>query len=184
MVSEAFRKISGDWPNPLYVGDCEIVPQAVYGVRAIVVANGAASVQLEVETTLYAPISSSWWADAVGPLQKFCDGDIATPNCSSDADCTPPATCDAAWTLPDGAVNFDDISAALALVAPGPTSVPPDPTWVDLHGDGSATRGSQTFDPPNLVVNFSDVAQIVSGFGGFPYKGYDPADCPDTPDWP
>ena len=34
------------------------------------------------------------------------------------------------------------------------------------------------------VVNFPDVSQIVSGFGGFPYKGYDPKDCPATTAWP
>ncbi len=189
LVSESFRMVSVDWPNPVHVGDCEIVPEAVYGVRAVGATGNAPGLEnqsdeLPVETALFAMGSSSWWGDCVGPLKKFCGGDIRTPECINDGDCTTPATCDRAWTLPDGSVNFDDVNAALALVAPGANSVAPDPTWVDLHGNGSGTPGSQAFDPPNFVLNFSDVGQIISGFGGFPYKGYDPADCPDSGTWP
>ncbi len=184
LVSTPFRLESVDWPNPVHVGDCEIVPEAAYGIRAVTVGTGGESDELIVETTQFATASSSWWGDCVGPLKKFCGGDIRNPLCAGDGDCTAPETCDRAWTLPDGSVNFDDINAALALVAPGPTSVAPDPTWVDLHGNATGTPGSQNFDPPNFVLNFSDIGQILSGFGGFPYKGYDPKDCPDSGTWP
>ncbi len=184
LVSQPFRAESTNWANPVHVGDCEVVPEAVYGIRAVNVASGSESAELLVETTLFAASSASWWGDCVGPITKFCGGDIRTPACATDADCPPGLTCDRAWTLPDGATNFDDVNAALALVAPGPTSVAPDPTWVDLHGNATGTPGSQNFDPPNFVLNFSDIGQIISGFGGFPYKGYDPADCPDVGAWP
>ncbi len=184
MVSKPFRKVSTDWPNPTHVGDCEIVPEAVYGIRAVNMASGGESGKLLVETTLFATGSSSWWGDCVGPLKKFCGGDIRTAECAGSAECTPPFTCDPAWTLPDGSVNFDDVNAALALVAPGATSVPPHTTWVDLHGNATGTPGTQNYDPPNFVLNFSDIAQIIFGFQGLPYKGFDPAECPDVPNWP
>lgn len=183
MVSEPFRRESTDWPNPTHVGDCEIVPQAVYGIRSYDLHTGLASDELEAETALFAPTSSSYFGDIVGSLQKFCSGYIYGTPCANDSICVP-ATCDLAWTLPNGAVNFDDVSAVLAKVAPGPDSVIPEITWVDLHGNDSGTSGSQNFDPPNAVANFSDVGVVLFGFQGRPYAYYDPADCPDVSDWP
>ncbi len=184
LVSESFRLERGDWPETVHVGDCEVVPIATYGIRAVEVTTGSESGETLVSTIDRPTVSNSWWADCVGPLKSFCNGDIRTPECSGDGDCGPGETCDPAWTLPDGAVNFDDVGAALALVAPGPTSTLPHVTWVDVHGNASGTPSSQNFDPPNYVTNFSDVGSIIQAFQGRPYTFNDPADCPDIGVWP
>ena len=39
-------------------------------------------------------------------------------------------------------------------------------------------------NPPNYVINFADIANIVGAFQGYPYPFKDPADCPSVGEWP
>lgn len=184
MVSEPFRKVSTNWRTPVDVGDCEIVPIATYGITAVNVGTSDESAELQVSTIDRPATSSSWWADCVGPLLPVCNGDIRRPFCATAQNCAPGETCELAWTLPNGTVNFDDVGAVLARIAPGPMSTIPEVTWVDLHGNASGTPNSQNFDPPNYTANFSDIGAVVFAFQGRPYSYLDPADCPDTGAWP
>lgn len=184
MVSQPFRKVSTNWRTPVHVGDCEIVPIATYGITAVDVDTSDESAELQVSTIDRPAASASWWADCVGPLTHVCNGDVRKPFCTTEPDCAPGETCELAWTLPDGTVNFDDVGAVLAQVAPGPASTIPEITWVDLHGNASGAPNSQNFDPPNYTANFSDVGAVILAFQGRPYTYRDPADCPDTGAWP
>lgn len=51
---------------------------------------------------------------------------------------------------------------------------------MDLHGNACNLPSSQNYDPPNNIINASDVQGMVFGFAGRPYTYYDPADCPAT----
>lgn len=192
LVSEPFRKISDNWPSPTHVGDCEIVPQTTYGVRAVDVGTGDESDELIVETTKdllsgHVPLPF-WWGDVVGALDYFCNGNGSQPECDPwdpTESCGGGAPCLRAWGVPNGVVNFDDVNALIFAISPPPWGVPAlELTWVDLHGNDSGLPGSQAYDPPNVVVNASDLQQVAFAFNGFPYQGYDPADCPDVADWP
>jgi hypothetical protein len=88
------------------------------------------------------------------------------------------------WSPPDGATNFDDVTAGVFAFQALPGQAMPDRKWVDLHGDDSATPGSAAYDPPNYVANFSDIQFTVLAFQGRPYPFSDPADCPDVGAWP
>jgi hypothetical protein len=175
LVTQPFRKVSTNWPNPMHAGDCEVVPQAVYGVKAVETVSATESAELLLETTKLSPPGSPdpfWWADAVGVLAFHCNGNIAEALCTSPANCGG-NPCLRAWELPNGAVNFDDVNAALTQSAPPGVGVPAQKTWVDLHPVG----GDVAPVAPNNVINASDLQQIIFGFGGFPYTGFDPKDC-------
>jgi len=190
-VTEPYRRVSTDLPPVIHVADCEVVPQASYGIRTVNVDSGIESDELIV-STVPRPASGvfAWWADAVGALSGFCNGGDTTA-----APCDPrdsgacggnPAECKPAWPEPDGFTNFDDVSAALKVfnafgpnpVAPIPAGVPanpdvPDITWVDMHDR-----------EPNSVSNAADVQFIGLAFQGRPYPFPDPVDCPDVGIWP
>lgn len=51
----------------------------------------------------------------------------------------------------------------------------PEKLSVDIHGDDF---GDAAIDPPNYVVNFSDIQQMVLAFQGNPYPFSAPTDCP------
>ncbi len=186
MVSESFRKVSTDWPAVVHVGDCEIVPLATYGIAAVDTDNGVISAERIVRTIDRPYDSASWWADAVGALTRHCNGDLREPGCGQPGDplCPSGQPCSLVWGLPDGIVNFDDVNAVLAVLAPGPKSTAADLTWVDMHGNDSGNPLSEQFDPPNYIANFSDVAAVLQGFAGRPYPFSDPGDCPDVSTWP
>jgi len=184
MVSKAFRKVSTSWPNPTHVGDCEIVPQAKYNVYAVDVDTRGWSAPLSVETTQFSAPNAVSWGDGVGQLKKFCGGDIRTPECADDNDCTPPQTCDLAWTLPNGVTDNDDINALLALIESPSSMPPPDVAWMDLHGHDSGLKGAHNVDPPNFRADFADVTNLVLAQYTRPYPFNDPADCPDVGTWP
>jgi len=200
-VSEAFReeRLGNDWPDVIHVGDCEIVPQASYGIRAVDVSSGTESDALVV-STIPRPADGvfAWWADAVGSVSGFCNnGDTTAAPCDpidGGACGGNPGECLLAWTEPNGFTNFDDVISALAVftatggtpLAPRPAGVPinpavPDITWVDVHGDNA---GSASVDPPQSVANFADIGAMVLAFTGRPYPYTDPADCPDVDTWP
>lgn len=184
MVSESFRRESTTWPAVVHVGDCEIVPIARYGIRAVEVGTSVESDELEVRTADRPTAGvAAWWGDGVGPLESHCNGDLRDPACVSTADCAG-APCTEVWGLPDAAMNFDDITASVFLFQATPGSAAPDVTWVDLHGNDTGTPGSEAFDPPNYVANFSDIQFMIQAFQGLPYPFADPGDCPDAAAWP
>jgi len=186
MVSAPFRKVSADWGATVHVGDCEIVPLAIYGVRAVNADTSFASAELEVRTALRpANGTFAWWADAVGPLEQRCNGDVRNALCATGGPpCPTGQTCQLVWGLPDGYTNFDDFLAGDRLFMALPGTPVPHLTWVDLHGNDSAESGSEQYDPPNGVVNYADMQQIMLAFTGRPYPYLDPADCPDVGTWP
>ena len=186
LVSEPYRKVSTTWPAVVYVGDCEVVPGASYTVAAVDVGSGAESDPLMVSTA--AKPGPNHWADCVGSLGLFCTG---TWECCDDGggnpDC-PGATCPLGescleqWPPTDGFVNFVDVQAAVFTFAQVPGLTITDVANLDLHGNDG---GNAANDPPNFVVNFSDIANMISAFQGYPYPYSDPADCPtDVGTWP
>jgi len=181
LVSETYRVVASDWPAVVHLGDCEVVPRATYGVRAVDVATGAESAQLAVSTA--GRPGANYWADCVGPLDQYCTGNWA-PCPNGDADCPLGETCLWQWGLPDLSTNFDDVTALIFLFQSTPGKTVPEVPWVDIHGNDSGLPGSENFDPPNYVANFSDVQFIVLAFQGRPYPFDDPADCPDVGAWP
>ena len=178
LVTEPFRKVSAAWPAVVHVGDCEIVPRAAYGVQAVETNGGAESARLEVFTIVRPDVN--YWADGVGPLGDYCTGTWAEcPN--GDPDCPPGESCFEQWPPPEGITNFNDITAAVFAFQQAPGLTLPDVTWVDMHGDGG---GSAADDPPNFILNFADIANIVAAFQGRPYPFSDPAQCPNASVWP
>ena len=178
LVTEAFAHFSVDWPELVHVGDCEVVPRAKYALRqtedGVVVSD-----DLVIDTTTKP--GGNQWADGVGPIAYFCEGDLQNPACDPlDNDCPSAVACVAVWLPPDGVTNFDDVNATVYLFQQRPGLTLPHITWVDMHGDGSGTSGSQMFDPPNYVANFADIQFIVRAFQGWPYPFDDPAQCPDV----
>ena len=171
VVPEAVHRI---WTEPvIHLGDCRIVPVATYEISATF-DELAFSEPLLVETI--ARPGTNFWADAVGTLTYFCDGDRRNAVCDPENnECPLGQSCEPAWLPPDGVTNFNDVTAAVFAFQTVPGTVWPDITWVDLHGDDF---GDANVDPPNYVVNFSDIQQIVLAFGGAAYPYSNPADCP------
>lgn len=173
LVSLPLRHVSANWPAVVHVGDCEIVPQASYGVR--VVAGEFTSAATVVETT--GRPGTEYWADCVGNLADYCTGNWA-PCPNGTADCAPGESCIQQWPPPDGAINFDDVGAAVFAFQAAPNFTVPEVTWIDLHGDDA---GSAQVDPPNQATNFADIQFMVIAFQGGAYPFVDPALCPDVP---
>ena len=91
-------------------------------------------------------------------------------------------TCGVQWPPPDGVINFQDISCAVATYSGGMSgTTPTDKPNVDLHGSGT---GNADVDPPNYLINFDDIGWAVKAFAGYPYPFEDPGDCPDVAVWP
>ena len=186
MVTEPYRLVSANWPNPVGVADCEIVPVATYEVVAVNTDTSAESDALVVNTA--AKPGANYWADAVGALGEFCTGTWEccddgigepSPTCPG-ATCPAPETCLEQWPPPDGYVNFQDVTAAAFTFQQLPGLTVTKVENLDVQGGGG---GDPNVDPPNYAVNFADIADMVSAFQGYPYKYSDPGDCPDVPDW-
>ena len=174
LVSEPFRHFSDNWGLAVHVGDCEVVPLARYVLRAYDGTNFSDPFVVETATRP----GDNYWADAVGPFGTFCNGDSSGAACDPlNNSCAGGAPCLGAWTPADGAINFDDIGAAVRLFQSPPGAVLPDMHWVDLHGDNA---GDAVVDPPNFVTNFADVQFMVLAFAGAPYPFADPILCPDV----
>ncbi|MBU0717407.1 MAG: immune inhibitor A, partial [Planctomycetes bacterium] len=69
------------------------------------------------------------------------------------------------WTAPNGTVNFDDVMAAVQYFVGASTK--PHLTRVDIEPE-----------VPNVILNFTDIFQIVLAFQGEAYPFQDPAGCP------
>ena len=210
MVTQPYRKVSNAWPAVVLVGDCEIVPAAIYEVRAVEVSTELETDPLEVKS---AEKPDKFWADCAGPLGDYCTGNWRAcasdadcevcynwnadpkgdPNnassltpCTSDDDCPAPGefcgtTCVEQWPPPDGFINFHDINAAVFTFSGLPTVTSTDLPNVDLHGDAD---GDANVNPPNYIVNFNDIGLLVKAFEGWPYPYSDPGNCPDVAGWP
>ena len=176
LVGEADRYVTDNWLAAVHAGDCEVVPRATYGVRAVLVGGDQPepeSGQLEV-TTIAKPING-YWADAVGDLDYYCTGDWSDcPN--GDPDCPLGESCIEQWSPPNGIINFNDVAATVFAFQQAPGLTLPEVMWVDVHGSDS---GVPIFDPPDHVANFADIGFIVAAFEGRPYPFSDPADCPN-----
>lgn len=167
-----------DWsafPAIVHVGDCPVIPVAEYAVQAVAEGcdsrNEADYSDGLILPTAAAPLPNHW-ADCVGPFLQVCREDGVTP-CNDPGDCAG-GVC-GLYPGPDGYVNFNDVGAAVKAFQKVPGTSWPETSWVDLHGDDF---GNATVDPPNFVVNFADVQQMVLAFQGQPYPFSDPADCP------
>ncbi|UCE62151.1 MAG: hypothetical protein JSU63_10660 [Phycisphaerales bacterium] len=140
----------------LHIGDCEIVSVATYSLRGS--PDGLAlGDSMEVGTILKILNEGKYYADVAGPV--YDDGGTLRFN------------------EPDGYVNIVDVSAYLLTA----DSSPPigHVTWLDLHG-GPAGSGN----PPQQILNITDLQQILLGDTGVTYKGagdadhLDPCECP------
>ena len=203
VVTESDRLVSTDWASPVSLADCEIVPVATYEVVAVNVDTGAESTPLAVST---AARPDKHWADCSGPLGMFCTGnwapcgdalcpqpppentcDFGAQMCADgstpcgDAVCPEGESCVEQWPPPDGYINFQDVAAAVFTFQEAPGLTIAKVENLDLHGAGG---GDPNADPPNYVVNFADIADMISAFQGYPYKYHDPGDCPDVGIWP
>ena len=181
LVSESYRKVTPSWPEVVHLADCEVVPLAVYGIRAVLATPEpedpeSESAELEVRTIAR---PDCWWADCVGELGMYCTGTWAP--CTGDGDCPSGRSCLEQWPPPDGFINFHDITAAVFRFSMAPGSAITDVANLDLHGNDGGDAG---VDPPNYAVNFADIANMISAFQGWPYPYSNPGDCPDIGTWP
>ncbi|UCE60205.1 MAG: hypothetical protein JSU63_00355 [Phycisphaerales bacterium] len=147
--------------DTLHIGDCEVVVVATYHVRAALEPDVGPplvfSEPLEIGTINRVDNIGKYYGDVAGGSP---DGIIFNP--------------------PDGFVNVNDIQTFLLTVE---VVEPPNAhaTWLDLHG-GLAGEGN----PPQQILNISDLQQILLGDVGTTYRGTadadhrDPCDCPDT----
>lgn len=108
MVDQAFY--TADWPDPVHVGGCEIVPVATYEVSGIILGFDEGnpdffSPSLEV-STIPQP-APKFWADSAGELL----GSV--------------------WSGPNGVTNFQDVVAVLQTFSVESTAPPK--TWSDIH---------------------------------------------------
>ena len=71
----------------------------------------------------------------------------------------------AQWEPPNGVVNMDDVMAAVQKFQQLPSAPPM--SYVDVDDQ-----------VPNMVLNMTDIQQIVAGFKGEPYPFHNPVDCP------
>ncbi|MBU0717258.1 MAG: agmatine deiminase family protein [Planctomycetes bacterium] len=117
------------WPTVIHLGDCAVVPVATFAISAT--PDGSSFSNPLVVGTIARP-SPQYWADCVGQMAG------------------------GAWTVPNGVVNFDDVTAAVQYFTSTPTA--PHLTTVDLEPQ-----------EPNAVLNFADIQQIVYAFQGDPY---------------
>jgi len=178
------------WADVIHVGDCEIVPQASYGIRAVDLDTGAESEELIV-STIPRPAHGvyAWWADTVSWKANFCNNGLPSgTTCVTDADCGgTPGSCVLGWGPPNGFTAVDDILATLSVfsafgpnpvspVGAGPMATPEvaDITWADT---GRNVLYWYSNSVPDSLSNMSDVQQIGLAFQGWPYPFYDPADC-------
>jgi len=147
--------------STLHIGDCEIVPAATYNVYTCdpVVMDFCSEPLLVATQSLpfVAPSARGGYGDVVGPVEGI-----------------PP---DLAFTAPDGFVNTVDVLGYLLTKQNYGTPNNPQahPTWIDLNGIGSG-------NPPNYILNISDLTQILFGLLGHPWTrdpgNMDPGECP------
>ncbi len=144
----------------LHIGDCQIIPIALYEIRACAPPDGAVC----GDPLLIGTVEQSWLP---GVRANF--GDIAAaPDVAGDP-----------YGPPDGFTNVTDLQAMLAVTGNFPGTGLPQPhvTWADLHGNGTGT-------PPNYFPNVADTQMFLKAFSlnstwtGAHADNRNPGDCP------
>ncbi len=143
----------------LHIGDCEMIPVATYEIRACTPPDGLfCSDPLTIGTIEQPFVSPGFrgnYGDAVGPVDAITEQ----------------------FTPPDGFTNVVDVSAYILTKQNYGTANTPQthPTWVDLHGLGDG-------NPPQYILNVSDLGQILKAFAGDAWiddpGNMDPGQCP------
>ncbi|MEE9158506.1 MAG: hypothetical protein V3U60_09000 [Gammaproteobacteria bacterium] len=143
----------------LHVGDCEVIPVASYEIRACLPPDGAVcSEPLTIGTIAQPFVSPGFrgnYGDVAGPVDPFM----------------------LQFTPPNGFTNVIDVSAyTLTKQNYGTPNRPQThPTWVDLHGLGDG-------NPPQYILNVSDLGQILKAFAGDAWTddpgNMNPGECP------
>lgn len=129
-----------DWGSAmLNVGDQDIKPLAIYVVQGL--QQGALITDEAAYSDSVSIPTVNLWGDVAGEL---------TGN---------------NWTVPNGVVNFNDVTASIQRFL-GQSNAPP-LVWVDVDGR-----------QPSKGVNFADIQRLVQAFLGVPYPFDDPVDCP------
>ncbi len=145
--------------DTLHVGDCEIIPVAEYEIRACLPPDGVVcSDPLTIGTIAQPFVSPGFrgnYGDAAGPVDAITEEFIP----------------------PDGITNVVDVFAYVNTKQNYGTANKPQthPTWVDLHGPGDG-------QPPQYILNVSDMGQILKGFAGDAWTddpgNMNPGECP------
>ncbi len=145
--------------STLHIGDCEIIPVATYEIRACFPPDGTICSDPLTIGTIEQPFVSpgfrSNYGDAVGPVDAITER----------------------FTPPDGFTNVIDVSGYILTKQNYGTANKPQahPTWVDLHGLGDG-------NPPQYILNVSDLGQILKAFAGDAWTddpgNLQPGDCP------
>ncbi|MBI4717761.1 MAG: hypothetical protein HY763_08165, partial [Planctomycetes bacterium] len=161
-----------NWPEPVvHVGDCPVVPDADYEIRATM--DGITfSPALTVSTTPQP--APKFWGDTVGDFQSLCSvgGTACGPVGST---CNGTGVC-GMWTAPNGVVSVNDFLAALQKFQGVVTA--PHVTVVDVVGAGQPGQQSCL----NRAGNIGDVFNLIKAFQGDAYPfTTDPAACPVCP---
>jgi hypothetical protein len=146
------------WPQTtLHIGDCEMIPVATYLIRACLPPDGTVCSDALTIGTIEQPL--------VSPGFRGNYGDVAGTVVGS------------AFSPPDGFTNVVDVSAYILTKQNYGTANTPQthPTWVDLHGLGAG-------NPPQYILNVSDLGQILKAFAGDAWTddpgNLTPAQCP------
>ncbi len=143
----------------LHIGDCELIPVATYEVRACAPPDGVICSDPLTIGTIEQPF--------ISPGFRGNYGDVAGPVDAITEEFTPP----------DGFTNVIDVSAYVNTKQNYGTTNKPQthPTWVDLHGLGNG-------QPPQYILNVSDMGQILKAFAGDAWTddpgNMDPGQCP------
>jgi len=130
----------------LHVGDCEIVPVATYQIRACNPPDTADC----GDSLMIGTVRQS----LVAPTFRGNFGDVAGAVLGTE------------FSPPDGFTNVNDISAYVLTRQNYGTANTPQahPTWVDLHGLGTAPPPNG--NPPQYILNISDLTLIVKALQG------------------
>jgi hypothetical protein len=145
--------------NTLHIGDCAIIPVASYEIRACAPPDGTVCGEPFTIGTIEQPFVSPGfrgnYGDAVGPVDAITEE----------------------FAPPDGFTNVIDVSAYILTKQNYGTADKPQthPTWVDLHGLGDG-------NPPQYIINVSDLGQILKAFAGDAWTddpgNMNPGQCP------
>jgi hypothetical protein len=127
--------------STLHVGDCEMIPVASFEIRACLPPDGAICSDPLTIGTIAQPF--------VSPGFRGNYGDVAGTVVGTE------------FSPPDGITNVVDVSAYILTKQNYGTANTPQthPTWVDLHGLGDG-------NPPQYILNVSDLGQILKAFAG------------------
>ncbi len=156
--------------DTLHIGDCEVVAVATYLVYACNSIADYCSDPLTIGTTgqpLIAPEFRGNYGDVAGQVEGTAPDRYFTP--------------------PDGFTNVVDVTTHILTKQNYGTPNKPQahPTWVDLHGlgDGNPPQPPPpNGNPPNYIINVSDLGQILKAFAGDAWTddpgNMDPGQCP------